>query len=149
VDRAFEAVELRPGAADVLAALAEAGVPTAILTGGFERGVRAALGRAGVTVDRVVANRLLDDGDRLTGEVAGPLVEGAKDDVLAGLAAEFDVPLADTVAVGDGANDRAMLEAAGFAIGYEPRPAITDVVDETVDSMPALFQLLRRRGVLD
>lgn len=149
VDRAFEAVELRPGAADVLASLAEAGVPTVILTGGFDRGVRAALDRAGVSVDRVVANRLVDDGQTLTGEVEGPLVEGSKADRLAVVTTEFDVPLADTVAVGDGANDRAMLEAAGLAVGYAPKPALTDVVDVTVDSMPALLQLLRRRGVLD
>jgi len=148
VARAFDEVRLRPGAADVLRALAAAGVPTAILTGGFERGVEAALARESVAVDRLVANRLLDADGALTGAVEGPLVEGTKDDALAAVAADFDVPLADTVAVGDGANDRPMLAAAGLAIGYEPKPAVTDVVDETVDSMAALEALLRRCGVL-
>lgn len=148
VDRAFEAVHLRPGAADVLRALDSAGVATAILTGGFERGVRAALDRAGVTVDRVVANRLVDADGALTGAVEGPLVEGKKDTVLSVLAEEFEVGMADTVAVGDGANDRPMLEVAGLAVGYDPKAAVADVVDESVVSMPALEQLLRRRGVL-
>lgn len=147
-DRAFGAVDLRPGAAEVLLALTEAGVPTAILTGGFDRGVQSALDRAGVGIDRIVANRLVVEDGVLTGEVDGPLVEGTKDDVLADLAGELEVPLADTVAVGDGANDRPMLAVAGLAIGYEPKPAIDGVVDESVDSMSELMALLRRRAVL-
>ena len=147
-DRALEGVELRPGAAAVLSALADAGVATAVLTGGFERGVGAALERAGVGVDRVVANRLVVADGTLTGAVSGPLAEGTKDAALADLAEELGVSMADTVAVGDGANDRPMLAAAGFAVGYEPKPAVVDVVDETVDSMGGLEDLLRRRGLL-
>lgn len=147
--RAFDAVELRPGAAELLRSLEAAGVPVAILTGGFERGVTAALDRAGVTVDRVVANRLVDDGAALTGAVEGPLIEGTKDVALAQLADEFGVPLAEVVAVGDGANDRPMLEAAGVAIGFDPKPVVAEVVEETVDSMVALEAVLRRRGLVD
>lgn len=148
VDQAFEAVRLRPGAADVLRALSTAGVATAILTGGFERGVQAALEREGVAVDRVVANRLIDTDGALTGVVEGPLVEGTKDDILTAVADEMGVPMADTIAIGDGANDRPMLEVAGLAIGYEPKAVIADVVDESVALMPALARLLRRRGVV-
>lgn len=148
VDRAFEGVTLRSGAADVLAALTDAGVSTAVLTGGFERGVHGALDRAGVSVDRVVANRLVEVDGVLTGEVEGPLVDGSKGDALAAVSAEFDVSMADTVAVGDGANDRPMLEIAGLAIAYEPKPAVGDQVDETVTTMPALLVALHRHGVL-
>lgn len=148
VDRALSTVELRPGATDVLAALSDADVPVVILTGGFERGVRSALEAAGVAVDRVVANRLVAADGVLTGEVTGPLVDGAKVAILESLATEHGVPLAAVVAVGDGANDRSLLEAAGFAIGYEPKPAVRDVLDDSVTSMDDLAAALRRHGVL-
>lgn len=148
VDRALDAVTLRPGACEILSSLGDAGTTTVILTGGFERGVRRTLDRADVSVDRLVANRLVTDGGVLTGSVRGPLVDTPKDVVLRDVARELDVPLRDVVAVGDGANDRPFLAAAGLAIGYDPKPAITDVIDETASSMSELLEVLHRRAVL-
>jgi len=145
---AFDRVELRPGAAEVLVALSDAGVHTAILTGGFERGVESALDRAGVGVDDVVANRLPVADGLLTGAVAGPLIEETKDDALDGLAAGIGVEMDETVAVGDGANDLPMLEVAELAIGYEPKPAVEPGCDVVVDSMAALRRSLAERGIL-
>jgi len=146
VEGAFEDVALRPGAGELLGDLhdhdAEA-VRTAVLTGGFERGVAAALSRAGVAVDRVVANRLPFEDGKLTGEVEGPLVEGTKDEGLVGLHEEWDLDAVGTVAVGDGANDVPMLDAAGLAVGYDPKPAVEphcDVVVESVDELRAVFE---------
>ncbi|MWG34323.1 phosphoserine phosphatase SerB [Halomarina oriensis] len=147
-DGAFGDVVLRPNAADVVAALREAGHHVAILTGGFERGVEAALAREGVDVDTVVANRVLDADDTLTGGVEGPLVEGTKDDALRALAAEVGVPMDETVAVGDGANDLPMLEVAGLAVGYDPKPAVEPACDTVVTSMADLHDLLAERGLL-
>jgi phosphoserine phosphatase len=138
---AFGEVRLRPGAAEVIEALREAGVYVAILTGGFERGVEAALDREGVGVDAVVANRLPVADGALTGEVEGPLIEGTKDDALEVLRAVVGDD--ETVAVGDGANDLPMLEVAGLAVGFEPKPAVEpvcDVVVETMDELLALFE---------
>ncbi len=150
VAAAFDAVALRPGAAAVLRALNDAGVATAILTGGFERGVAAALETAGVSVDRIVANALpTDEGGALTGDVTGPLIEGTKDDALAELCAEYGCDPAAAVAVGDGANDRPMLEVAGLAVGFDPKPAVEPACDVTVASMADLERLLRERGVLE
>ncbi|ELZ06607.1 phosphoserine phosphatase SerB [Natrialba aegyptia] len=146
---AFDQVELRPGAADLIETLNEAGVTTAILTGGFERGVAAALEREGVTVDHIVSNRLPVTEAELTGEVDGPLIEGTKDDALAELAETVGVSLADTVAVGDGANDLPMLEAASLAIGFEPKPAVEPHCDVVVSSMAAVEETLVSEGVLD
>jgi len=143
----FAGVRLRPGTADVLADLAGAGVRTAILTGGFERGVAGALDAAGTDVDTVVANRLTDDGTALTGGVEGPLIEGTKDDALDVLAAAEGVPREETIAVGDGANDLPMLESAGLAIGFDPKPAVEPACDVIVESMPELGDVLRDRGV--
>jgi phosphoserine phosphatase len=149
VAAAFDEVALRPGAADVIADLNDAGVTTAVLTGGFERGVAAALDAAGVGVDRVVANALpTDDDGALTGDVTGPLIEGTKDDALAELCDEYGRDTADAVAVGDGANDRPMLEVAGLAVGFDPKPAVEPSCDRVVGSMAALEELLREEGVL-
>jgi phosphoserine phosphatase len=144
---ALAQVALRPGAADLIARLNDAGVHTAVLTGGFERGVATALETEGVSVDDVVANRLPVDDDELTGAVEGPLVEGTKDDALENLTRARDVPLTETVAVGDGANDLPMLEVAGLAVGFDPKPAVRPACDVVVDTMPALGSVLEERGI--
>jgi phosphoserine phosphatase len=143
---AFEEVRLRPGAAEVIEALREAGVYVAILTGGFERGVEAALAREGVEVDAVVANRLPVADGALTGEVEGPLIEGTKDDALEVLRAVVGDD--ETVAVGDGANDLPMLEVAGLAVGFEPKPNVEPACDVVVGSMDELLALFESRGLL-
>ena len=143
---AFEEVTLRPGAADVLDALAGAGVETAILTGGFERGVEAALAGAGADVDTVVANRLPAADGALTGDVGGPLVEGTKDDALAVLQAATGET--ETVAVGDGANDLPMLEAADLAVGFAPKPAVEPACEAVVNSMDELRAVFEAEDIL-
>jgi phosphoserine phosphatase len=145
---AFGRVTLRDGAADLLRDLREAGHTTAILTGGFERGVRGALTREDVGVDRIAANELPVADGALTGEVEGSLIEGTKDEVLTALAAATGDPLGETAAIGDGANDLPMLRAAGVGIGYAPKPAVEPHCDETVESMAELRQYFQSAGVL-
>ncbi|RQG91828.1 phosphoserine phosphatase SerB [Natrarchaeobius chitinivorans] len=145
---AYDDVELREGAADLIAALNEAGVTTAILTGGFERGVAAALEREGVSVDHVVSNRLPIRDGGLTGEVEGPLIEGTKDDALEELAADVGVDLEETVAVGDGANDLPMLSVSGLAVGFDPKPAVEPHCDVVVTSMDGVRDVLLEEDVL-
>ncbi|PSQ46710.1 phosphoserine phosphatase SerB [Halobacteriales archaeon SW_6_65_15] len=148
-EAAFDEVVLREDAATVIRELNEAGVTTAILTGGFERGGEAALAREGVSVDIIVANRLpIVDGE-LTGEVEGPLIEGTKDDALERLAAEREIPISDTVAVGDGANDLPMLEVAGLSVGFIPKPAVRPACDVVVATMERLRQVFADEGLLD
>ena len=147
-ERAYSGVRLRPGAGALLRSLADAGVPTAILTGGFEAGVEAALDHEDAAVDRLVANALPVEDGRLTGDVEGPLIEGTKDEALASVAAEFDVDAGEAIAVGDGANDVPMLDAAGTAVGFQPKPAVEPHCDEVVHSMEELRRLLEADGVL-
>jgi phosphoserine phosphatase len=139
---AYAETELRPGAAELVQALNDAGHVTAILTGGFTPGVRAALDREGVDVDHLVANSLPEADGALTGDADGPLIEGTKDDALRDLAGEIGVDMADTVAVGDGANDLPMLQVAGYAIGFDPKPAVEPHTDVDVTSMAELWDLL-------
>ena len=160
---AFDEVALRPGAAEIIEALRDAGVYVAILTGGFERGVEAALETEGVEVDAIVANRLLVEesearsaseetsGQRprvLTGEVRGPLISGTKDDAMEVVTAVTGEDRDTTVAVGDGANDLPMLEVASLAIGFDPKPAVAPSCDTTVETMDELHDLLEAEGIL-
>jgi phosphoserine phosphatase len=145
---AFDQVELRPGAAEVIETLRDAGVYTAIVTGGFERGVESALEREGVSVDCLIANRLPVADGKLTGEVEGPLIEGTKDDALDILRSVVGEAMAGTVAVGDGANDLPMLEVAGLSIGFSPKPAVAPSCDVVVESMDELLDVLEAEGVV-
>ena len=147
-EAAFDQVVLREDAGMVIDDLNEAAVHTAILTGGFERGVERALEKAGVSVDSIVANRLPMAEGELTGDVEGPLIEGTKDDALEDLAGTVGVDMADTVAVGDGANDLPMLEVAGLSVGFDPKPAVEPSCDTVVLSMSELHDLLDGEGIL-
>jgi phosphoserine phosphatase len=148
VREAYAEVDLRPGAADIIRDLRAAGHHVAILTGGFDDCVEAVLDAAGVEVDTVVANHLEAVDGRLTGHVSGPLVDGTKDTALESLAADLDLGMERTVAVGDGANDLPMLEVAHLAIGFDPKRVVVprcDVVVETIDELDAA---LEANGVL-
>ncbi len=148
VEAAFDRVALRPGSAAVIEALSDAGHHVAILTGGFDRGVEKALDAAEASVDTIVANRLPIRNGKLTGNAEGPLIEGTKDDALAELAEELGVSMDDTVAIGDGANDLPMLEVAGLAVGYEPKPAVEPHCDVVVASMSELRDVLEAEAIL-
>ena len=149
VAAAFDAVTLRPGAGDLIERLQAEGHHVAVLTGGFERGVEAALAKEGVTADTIVANRLPMAGGALTGDAEGPLIEGTKDDALEALADDVGVPMAETIAVGDGAHDLPILEVANLPVGFEPKDAVEPHCDDSVTTMEALADLFDRTGLLD
>lgn len=135
---AFDRCKLRSGAADMLADLRQEDVSVAIITGTFERGVEAALERAGVTVDHVIANQLVLENGAVTGEVDGPLLDRGKDHALEELAIAEELALGQTVAVGNGATDLSMLQVAGTAIGFNPDTLIESNCDAVVTSIRKL-----------
>ena len=132
LDEAASRIRLMPGARALLRTSRAAGVRTALVSGGFS----VFAGRIGVELgfDRVVANRLDILGDRIAGTVAAPIVTGAtKRDTLLALAKECAVSRSATLAVGDGANDLPMIEAAGLGIAFRAKPAVTAAARWRVD----------------
>ena len=125
----------------------QAGALTSLVSGGFtyftER-VAAAVG-----FDRHQANTLLIESDVLTGGVAEPILgREAKLIALQDLTAEIDATPNDAVAVGDGANDLAMIEAAGLGIAYRAKPAVAAKADARLDHSD-LSAILRLQGIAE
>ena len=123
LDEAATRIRLMPGARALLATSRAAGVRTALVSGGFmvfaER-IAAELG-----FEQVVANRLDIAEGRIAGTVAAPiLTRETKRDTLLQLAQQYGVPLRATLAIGDGANDLPMLDAAGLGIAFHAKPAV-------------------------
>jgi len=125
-------IRLTPGAPALVATMRRAGALTALVSGGFTvfaEPVAAALG-----FDRVVANRLDLAHGRIAGTVRPPIVtRETKREALLALAAEFGITPAQTIAVGDGANDLPMLEAAGIGIAFHPKPAVAEIARWRLD----------------
>jgi phosphoserine phosphatase len=107
------------------------GAVTALVSGGFTvfaKRVAAELG-----FDHVVANRLDIAAGRVTGIVRPPVVTAeTKRQTLLRLAAEYHIPLAHTLAVGDGANDSPMLTIAGLGIAFHAKPVVVAAVRSRV-----------------
>ncbi|AHZ24332.1 phosphoserine phosphatase SerB (plasmid) [Haloferax mediterranei ATCC 33500] len=138
VDAAFNRCKLRNGAAEMLSDLRQSGLSVAIITGSFERGVEAALQRAGVEVDHIIANNLVVKNGALTGAVEGPLLDRQKDHALEELALAEGLDLGQTIAVGNGSQDLPMLRIAGTAIGFAPEPVVEEYCDVVMTSIREL-----------
>ncbi len=105
---------------------------TALVTGGFTIFADPVAGQLGF--DRVVANRLEIAEDRLTGRVLPPIVTGAtKRQILLGLAAELGIAPGAAIAVGDGANDLPMLDAAGLGVAFRAKPLVAAAARQRLD----------------
>ena len=124
---AAELIRLTPGARALVATMRRAGAMTALISGGFTvfaEPVATALG-----FDRVIANRLDLVRGRVTGTVQPPIVtRDTKREALLTIAAELGIAPAQTIAVGDGANDLPMLTAAGLGIAFHAKPLVAEIV---------------------
>jgi phosphoserine phosphatase len=116
-------VTLNPGAEVFVKTMAHLGAHCALVSGGFNFFTSRVAASAGFHTNR--ANQLLDNGARLTGSVGVPIL--GKEAKLAALkedAARLNLDLAQTLAIGDGANDLMMIEAAGLGIAYRAKPIV-------------------------
>lgn len=116
-------VEFTPGAVELVDAAHGAGWTVALVSGGFAEIVGPLAKTLGIT--RYRANRLEVTDGRLTGRTLGPVIDReAKELALREFAADLGVALQDTVAIGDGANDLAMMATAGLGIAFNAKPVV-------------------------
>jgi phosphoserine phosphatase len=120
-----EHLPITDGAERLIGALKQLGFRVAILSGGFTYFAEHLKRRLGI--DDVHANRLEFDNGKLTGEVSGPIIDGArKADLLREIAAREGIRLEQVIAVGDGANDLPMLSIAGLGIAFHAKPLVKE-----------------------
>jgi phosphoserine phosphatase len=125
-------IRLNPGARTLVKTMRANGAYVAIVSGGFRQFTRAIRERIGADEDR--ANTLMIEGHKLTGEVIEPILgEGAKLGALKEIAAVMGLTLDDTLAVGDGANDLPMLQAAGLGVAYRAKPKVAANAHARID----------------
>ncbi|WP_213978786.1 phosphoserine phosphatase SerB, partial [Serratia marcescens] len=114
---------LMPGLTSLVGKLQAMGWHVAIASGGFT--YYAEYLRNRLRLVAAAANELEIRDGKLTGEVLGPVVDAQfKADTLLRLAEKLEIPLAQTVAIGDGANDLKMMQAAGLGIAYHAKPKV-------------------------
>ncbi|RDI49275.1 phosphoserine phosphatase SerB [Nocardia mexicana] len=145
IDEVAERIELTPGARTTIRTLRRLGFRCGVVSGGFRQVIEPLA--HDLELDFVQANTLEVVGGKLTGKVIGEIVDrAAKAVALRRFAAEAGVPMEQTVAVGDGANDIDMLNAAGLGIAFNAKPALREIADAAL-SHPYLDAVLFILGV--
>ncbi|UUX49482.1 phosphoserine phosphatase SerB [Nisaea acidiphila] len=142
LDRLLAEVEITPGARELVATMRRDGAYTALVSGGFTSLTAPVRERLGFHTDR--ANTLHVADGAFTGTVGEPILgRDAKLVALNGFCAELGIDAADAVTVGDGANDLAMLQAAGTGVAFRGKPAVREAARFRVDhgDLSALLHL--------
>jgi len=123
-----ERVHLTSGARTLVQTMRAGGASCLLVSGGFLSFAEPVARKVGF--DRVRANRLIFAGGKLSGEVGDPIVDAmAKRDALIEACEQLGLSPADVLAVGDGANDRLMIEEAGLGVAFRAKPALVEVAD--------------------
>jgi phosphoserine phosphatase len=145
LDEVADDVELTPGARTTIRTLRRLGYHVGVVSGGFRQVIQPLADD--LMLDFVAANVLEIVDGKLTGRVVGDIIDRAgKAKALRDFASQAGVPMAQTVAVGDGANDIDMLSAAGLGIAFNAKPALREVADASL-SHPYLDTVLFLLGV--
>jgi phosphoserine phosphatase len=145
LDEVAAQLKLTPGAQTTLRTLRRLGFHVGVVSGGF-RQITEPLADE-LMLDFVAANELEIVDGKLTGRVVGPIIDRAgKAKALRDFADHAGVPMEQTVAVGDGANDIDMLAAAGLGVAFNAKPALREVADASL-SYPYLDTVLFLLGV--
>jgi phosphoserine phosphatase len=123
-----ERVSLTAGAETLVQTMRAGGASCLLVSGGFLSFAEPVARSAGF--DRVHANRLVFAGGKLSGEVGDPIVDAiAKRESLIEAREQLGLRPEDVLAIGDGANDKMMIEEAGLGIAFRAKPALVEVAD--------------------
>ncbi|MFM7145728.1 MAG: phosphoserine phosphatase SerB [Actinomycetales bacterium] len=145
LDEVREALTLTPGARTLCRTLQRLGYRVCLVSGGFAEVIEPLAAELGV--DGVQANRLEIVDGALTGRLQGPILDRqGKRAALEAFAAQFDVPLRRTIAIGDGANDVDMLQAAGLGVAFNGKEPARAAADAAL-SVPYLDSVLFLLGI--
>jgi phosphoserine phosphatase len=145
LDAVRASLRLTPGARTLIRTLKHLGYKCGIVSGGFTAVIEPLAASLGI--DYVAANTLEVADGKLTGRVLEPIIDReGKTEALRRFARAAGVPLSQTVAVGDGANDLGMIAAAGLGVAFNAKPMVRDAAD-TALSVPYLDTVLYLLGI--
>lgn len=131
IDEVKAALPLSPGADQLITWCQAQPCRTALVSGGFMPFVSAL--KASMYIDDVRANELAVEDGKLTGELLGPIIDAeAKASYLHELCKRFEIDPKNTIALGDGANDLAMMREAGISFAYHAKPIVNEQADVAI-----------------
>jgi phosphoserine phosphatase len=138
-------ITLTPGARTLIRTLHRLGHKVGVVSGGFLDVIEPLLNE--LNIDYYRANKLEAKDGKLTGVITGAIIDReAKANALRDFADKEGVGLAQTIAIGDGANDLGMLEIAGLGIAFNAKPAVRAAADSSINS-PYLDSVLYLMGI--
>ncbi len=145
IDKTYESIVINPGARTLVRTLRRLGYRFAIVSGGFSQITDRLAEDLGIHRSRANTLEVVDG--RLTGDIVGDVVDRAgKARALREFATDLGIPEAATIAIGDGANDLDMLEAAGLGIAYNARAVVREMAD-TALNVPYLDAIMYLLGI--
>jgi phosphoserine phosphatase len=145
LDSVRASLRLTPGARTLIRTLKRLGYKCGIVSGGFTAVIEPLAASLGI--DYVAANTLEVVNGQLTGRVLEPVIDrDGKTEALRTFARAAGVPLSQTVAVGDGANDLGMISAAGLGVAFNAKPVVQNAAD-TALNVPYLDTVLYLLGI--
>jgi len=127
-----ERITLTPGGTELVRTMRKHGAYTALVSGGFTLFTSQIASKVGFDENR--ANTLLIEGSAFSGKVSEPILgREAKYETLVELRAKLGLVKDETMAVGDGANDLAMIEEAGMGVAFHAKPAVAAAAGSRID----------------
>ena len=145
IEKVRDEITLMPGAEQLIERLHEQGHKVGVVSGGFINVIEPLL--RSLNLDFYRANQLEVKNGKLTGELLGQIIDRkAKKDALEEFAASENVPISQSVAVGDGANDLDMIEAAGLGVAFNAKPKVAAAAATTISNYD-LSTLLLLMGI--
>jgi phosphoserine phosphatase len=145
LDEVRSSLRLTAGARTLIGTLRGLGYKFGIVSGGFLQVIEPLAATLGI--EYAAANTLEISSGKLTGRLSGPVIDrAAKAEALRRFAADAGVPLSQTVAIGDGANDLDMIAAAGLGVAFNAKPVVRDAADTSL-SVPYLDAVLYLLGI--